>query len=99
LNLAIETFRHRTICSSSINLSLISTDIFDANYLSDRYDSAFGDRGVIRGSNSEVEILTFHCTLFILQNPPEVLIGDEADAFELKFTCKRYAISLKQLQS
>jgi hypothetical protein len=77
---------------------VITTDIFDANYLSNRYDSAFCNGGAICDNNSEVEILTFHCTLFISQNPQEVLIEDESEAFESKFTDKRYGISQNRLQ-
>jgi hypothetical protein len=98
LNRAHKTFRHLISCSSSNNLSVITTDIFDAKYLSNRYDSAFCNRGVICDNNSEVEILTFHCTLFISQNPQEVLIEDESEAFEYKFTDKRYGISQNRLQ-
>jgi hypothetical protein len=78
---------------------VITTDIFDANYLSYRYDSAFCDRGVISDNNSEVVILTFHCTILGSQNPPEVLTEDESDASELIFTCKRYVISQNRSQS
>jgi hypothetical protein len=56
--------RHLISCSSSNNLSVITTDIFDANYRFNRYDSVFCNGGLICDNKSVVEILTFHCTLF-----------------------------------